>query len=64
MLETVQLGKFSTTNIKVNGHYHFIWIAGANFFTKEKLIDSLSYARDITVPAVIPGDTLRELWCY
>lgn len=64
LLGSVHIGKFSTTNLKINTDYHFAWIAGQDLFTKEKLIDSSSYVRSIVVPETFPGDTLRNLWCY
>lgn len=64
LLGSVRVGILTTTNLRINNEYHFAWIAGDKLFTKEKLIDSSTYTRVIPVPATVPGDTLREMWCY
>lgn len=64
LLGCVHIGKFATTNLRINNMYHFAWIAGQDLFTKEKLLDSATYVRSIVVPETYPGDTLRNFWCY
>ncbi|RYZ55178.1 MAG: hypothetical protein EOP49_03490 [Sphingobacteriales bacterium] len=64
LLGLVHIGQFSTTQIRTNNEYHFLWVSGDDLFTKEKLVDSSTYTRFITVPETSPGDTLRGMWCF